>query len=173
MKRRLLSLFLVLSLALSLVLIPASADDGAPQPKQASTVQAVYLGVQDYGTVTSKEKSSFTHRFSVDGSVQEYQVSDADDYALQNRLAEGYVYDITVTDGVVTQVQEAQATAQGEITAADSNSITVDGKEIALDGASVYRITSQAGGSQVDSAQASELTVGETVKVYGDTNPTI
>ena len=56
MKRRLLSLFLVLSLALSLVLIPASADDGAPQPKQASTVQAVYLGVQDYGTVTSKRK---------------------------------------------------------------------------------------------------------------------
>ena len=43
MKRRLLSLFLVLSLALSLVMIPASADDGTPQPLQASTVQAVYL----------------------------------------------------------------------------------------------------------------------------------
>lgn len=45
MKRRLLSLFLVRSLALSLVMIPASAYDGTPQPLQASTVQAVYLGV--------------------------------------------------------------------------------------------------------------------------------
>ena len=173
MKRRLLSLFLVLSLALSLVLIPASADDGAPQPKQASTVQAVYLGVQDYGTVTSSEKSTFTHLFSVNGSVQGYQVSDAGDYALQNLLAEGYVYDITVEDGTVTQVQAAQAAAQGEITAADENSITVDGKQISLEGASIYRITSQAGGSQVDSAEKSLLTVGETVKVYGDANPTI
>ena len=86
MKRRLLSLFLVLSLALSLVMIPASADDGTPQPLQASTVQAVYLGVQDYGTVTSKDKSNFTHLFSVDGSVQRYRVDDADNYALQNQL---------------------------------------------------------------------------------------
>lgn len=173
MKRRLLSLFLVLSLALSLVMIPASADDGTPQPLQASTVQAVYLGVQDYGTVTSKDKSNFTHLFSVDGSVQRYRVDDADNYALQNQLAEGYVYDITVEDGTVTQVQAAQAAAQGEITAADENSITVDGKQISLEGASIYRITSQAGGSQVDSAEAAELTVGETVKVYGDSNPTI
>lgn len=173
MKRRLLSLFLVLSLALSLVMIPASADDGTPQPLQASTVQAVYLGVQDYGTVTSKDKSNFTHLFSVDGSVQRYRVDDADNYALQNQLAEGYVYDITVEDGTVSQVQAAQAAAQGEITAADENSITVDGKQISLEGASIYRITSQAGGSQVDSAEAAELTVGETVKVYGDSNPTI
>ena len=47
-------------------------------------------------------------------------------------------------DGTVTQAQAAKETAQGEITAADETSITVDGQAISLQGASIYRITAQA-----------------------------
>lgn len=93
MKRRLLSLFLVLSLALSLVLIPASADDGAPQPQQASTVQAVYLGIENFAGSDGANKDSFTYRFSVNGTEKIYSIAKDESYSIQNQLQEGYVYD--------------------------------------------------------------------------------
>ena len=63
------------------------------------TKEAVYLGVENYGTVTSKEKESFQHRFFVDGDIKTYTIpADGGKFVLQNQLQEGYVYDITVKD---------------------------------------------------------------------------
>lgn len=170
MKRRLLSQFLVLSLALSLLMLPVSAADAGTTP----AVQAVYLGIENFADSDGDSKDSFTYRFNVDGREETYSIAKDESYSIQNRLQEGYVYDISVEDGIVTQVQAAEETALGEIKAVDKTSITVEGTTVSLQGASIYRITAQAGGAEVAQAQAADLVVGETVKVYGNSsNPTI
>ncbi|MEM5780169.1 MAG: DUF5666 domain-containing protein, partial [Lawsonibacter sp.] len=129
----------------------------------------VYLGVEGYGTVKAAAKSSFVHKFSVNGSTERYQVASDGDFALQNMLAEGYVYDIAVEDGTVIDVQSKEANAEGEITAVAGDSVTVDGTVVELtDTTKIYQITSRAGGAEVTAADVSDLTAGETVKVYGD-----
>ena len=195
MKKRLLSSCLALSLVMSMVAAPASAakppdragssegvyDSSADTVLEAiradeETVQAVYLGVQDYGTVTSSEKEEFVHRFSVDGQEQDYAIvtGAADGYAIQNVLAEGYVFDITVEDGVVTNAQPAEALAEGTVSAVDEDSLTVDGKEIAISqDTAIYAIDAQAGGAQVTKSALEDLAAGETVKVYDNSGETV
>ena len=64
MKKRVLSVFLALSLLLSLIALPV------PAASPGETVShAVYLGVQNYGTVQAADKDTFVHRFSVDGKT--------------------------------------------------------------------------------------------------------
>ena len=176
MKRRLLSSCLALSLVLSMTALPVSAappedPDNNIQSQNAGNTeyQAVYLGVQGYGTVTKDEKESFVHRFSVDGTEMDFTVAtgEEENYVIQNVLSEGYVFDITVEDGVVTAAQPADVQVQGPISAVSEDSITVDGQAVALDAdTAVYTITAQAGGAQVTQTQTGDLAEGETVKVY-------
>jgi len=79
--------------------------------------EAVYLGVKDYGLEeTNKDnKDDFQYRFDVDGNEEIYRVSngtkDKDgnyDYPIQNVLKEGYRYNVTINDGVVTEAVEIQ-----------------------------------------------------------------
>lgn len=63
---------------------------------------AEYLGIENYGSVSIEEAASFKHRFLVDGVESQYLVSIENDYALENSLMEGYVFDLTVEDGTVT-----------------------------------------------------------------------
>lgn len=79
----------------------SSVSDSA-DPQNEIVKGAVYGGVKDYGTVTSEDKDNFTHVFAVDGEKLEYAVSIRDNYAVQNTLQEGYAYDLTVEDGVIT-----------------------------------------------------------------------
>ena len=77
--------------------ILADLFEGITIPQQ--TMEAVYLGVENYGTVTKNEKESFKHRFFIDGDIKTYTIpADGGKFEIQNQLQEGYIYDITVKD---------------------------------------------------------------------------
>ena len=95
-------------LALSLTLVPwtAAAKGGAHK------VEGIYRGIVNYGSVDRDQAAEFTYRFTVDGKEKIYSLwsGESDEngpsYPLQNQLKEGYRYELTVQDGVVTQVKE-------------------------------------------------------------------
>ncbi len=148
----------------------------------------VYAGIPGLGTFGAftwdddftrwVDKPDMVHGFYMDGQLKTLQIATpgavdedgckpASAYVLQNKLAEGYVYNITVAKGVVTAVEPASG-VEGTVTSVSADSITVDGKTVALDSdTQFYAITSQAGGAQVKPISASELR-GKTVKAYGN-----
>ena len=146
---------------------PETSENPEVSLADGEHANAVYLGVVGYGTVTSKEKDNFIHRFFVNGEEKTAKVSTADNYALQNKLAEGYVYSITAADGVVTGVIPASGVEGVASSVSDSN-ITVDGSTVAVNGETkAYAITTKAGGAVVTEISLADVS-GKTVKVYGD-----
>ena len=129
----------------------------------------MYLGVKDYGTVEADSKPDFVHRFYTNGEEVQYTIASSDNkYAVQNKLQEGYVYDLSTQGNVVTDANLAAAKAEGKIESATASSVTVGGKT--YDIANVYEITNNtAGKATVTAKTAADLTAGATVKVYGDT----
>lgn len=183
MKKKLMSILLSAAM-LTAMAAPAFAAEG-----DGEKTNAVYLGVQGYGTlnyaqrdenhdtvkdadgktiiVNPTEKADFVHRFFVDGKEETYLVSAENNYAIQNILAEGYVFDITVADGVVTAAKAVQG-VEGVASAAAADSVTVDGKEIAVaEGAKAYAVDPKTGGAVVTEIDLASV-AGKTVKVYGD-----
>ena len=146
--------------------ILADLFKGVTIPQQ--TTEAVYLGVENYGTVTKNEKESFKHRFFIDGDIKTYTIpADGGKFEIQNQLQEGYIYDITVKDEA--QVVDVELkdkghndVVMGEVTAIGENTITVNGKTLNTADSKTYEITSKAGGSSV---KAATVAVGDTVKV--------
>ena len=167
MKKRLCSLLLVLTMLSTLLVAPASALE-ADGSTSAGNETYVYLGVKDYGTVEADSKPDFVHRFYTNGEEVEYTIASNDKYAVQNKLQEGYVYDLSTQGSVVTDANLAAAKAEGKIESATASSVTVGGKT--YDIANVYEITNNtAGKATVTAKTAADLTAGATVKVYGDT----
>ena len=97
---------------------------GCSANKSASVeTEAVYLGVENYGAEeTNKEhRDEFMYRFEIDGVEASFQLMNGAkdeegryDYPLQNRLKEGYTYRVTIEDGTVIAVSEAEAASQAE-----------------------------------------------------------
>lgn len=168
MKKRLFSLLLVLTMLSTLLVAPASALE-ADGSTNAGNETYVYLGVKDYGTVEADSKPDFVHRFYTNGEEVQYTIASSDNkYAVQNKLQEGYVYDLSTQGNVVTDANLAAAKAEGKIESATASSVTVGGKT--YDIANVYEITNNtAGKATVTAKTAADLTAGATVKVYGDT----
>lgn len=168
MKKRLCSLLLVLTMLSTLLVAPASALE-ADGSTSAGNKTYVYLGVKDYGTVEADSKPDFVHRFYTNGKEVQYTIASSDNkYAIQNKLQEGYVYDLSTQGSVVTDANLAAAKAEGKIESATASSVTVGGKT--YDIANVYEITNNtAGKATVTAKTAADLTAGATVKVYGDT----
>lgn len=168
MKKRLCSLLLVLTMLSTLLVAPASALE-ADGSTSAGNKTYVYLGVKDYGTVEADSKPDFVHRFYTNGKEAQYTIASSDNkYAVQNKLQEGYVYDLSTQGSVVTDANLAAAKAEGKIESATASSVTVGGKT--YDIANVYEITNNtAGKATVTAKTAADLTAGATVKVYGDT----
>ena len=168
MKKRLCSLLLVLTMLSTLLVAPASALE-ADGSTSAGNKTYVYLGVKDYGTVEADSKPDFVHRFYTNGKEVQYTIASSDNkYAVQNKLQEGYVYDLSTQGSVVTDANLAAAKAEGKIESATASSVTVGGKT--YDIANVYEITNNtAGKATVTAKTAADLTAGATVKVYGDT----
>lgn len=87
------------------------------EPVETTTEDAVkemtgvYLGVQDYGYVNIADVDDFGYRFSIDGEDSVYKISDSkeNDYVLQNRLKEGYDFDINVVDGYLVDLSQKGA----------------------------------------------------------------
>ena len=78
-------------------------------------VRAVFLGVQNYGAPETKKENAeqFFYRFNVDGVEQVYAIdnsekdaSGAPAYAVQNKLKEGYTFDVLLRDGIIVDVAE-------------------------------------------------------------------
>lgn len=168
MKKRLCSLLLVLTMLSTLLVAPASALE-ADGSTSAGNKTYVYLGVKDYGTVEADSKPDFVHRFYTNGKEVQYTIASSDNkYAVQNKLQEGYVYDLSTQGSVVTDANLAAAKAEGKVESATASSVTVGGKT--YDIANVYEITNNtAGKATVTAKTAADLTAGATVKVYGDT----
>ena len=156
--------------------ILADLFEGITIPQQ--TMEAVYLGVENYGTVTKNEKESFKHRFFIDGDIKTYTIpADGGKFEIQNQLQEGYIYDITVKDeaqviDVELKDKGHSNVVMGEVTAIGENTITVNGKTLNTADSKTYEITSKAGGSSV---KAATVAVGDTVKVMvnGDQAETV
>lgn len=122
MKKRLCSLLLVLTMLSTLLVAPASALE-ADGSTSVGNETYVYLGVKDYGTVSSKNpgKDNFIHRFFADGKVVEFKVANDGRYSIQNTLQEGYVYDLTVENSVVTAASAAASSVEGTIASIDDS----------------------------------------------------
>ena len=164
MKKRLCSLLLVLTMLSTLLVAPASALE-ADGSTGAGNETYVYLGVKDYGTVEADSKPDFVHRFYTNGEEVQYTIDSDDKYAVQNKLQEGYVYDLTVQGAVVTDAEPAAVTAEGEITDMSTSTVTIAGKEYPY--AAMYQIDNTAAGATAVTAPS--YPVGKTAKVYGDT----
>ena len=169
MKKRLCSLLLVLTMLSTLLVAPASALE-ADGSTSAGSETYVYLGVKDYGTVEADSKPDFVHRFYTNGEEVQYTIASSDDkYAVQNKLQEGYVYDLTIENGVVTDAAAATADAEGTIKEINATRVTFE------DGTSapyyhIYEISNTAAGATAVAA-VTDLTAlaGKTAKVYGNT----
>lgn len=161
MKKRFLAILLVLVLFISI---------GTPYFAEENTEEipnAVYLGVAGYNTIDSNYKDNFEHRFSVDGNERLLKVSNKDDYAFNNLLAEGYVFNLSIdANNTVVNVEIPEPSAIGTIETVNSNKLKVDGVNIKVsDEMNVFEITTMPGGAEV---KQTSLEVGKTVKVYGN-----
>lgn len=159
MKERVISNLLVLFLVMSMF-TPCFAEAAT------KISNAVYLGVVGYGTVQSDNKDNFEYRFSVDGKEDTYKVSTADDYAINNVLAEGYIFDLVVKNKTVVDISAPEPSVTGTVQAVTSSAIKVDGQDISItENTKIFEISTKAGGADVKTAS---LEVGKSVKVYGD-----
>mgnify|MGYP000963260587 CR=1 FL=1 len=153
-------------LALPLLIVPVTACSAA-----AGTLTAVYLGVKDYGTVQADDKDSFRYRFSIGGEEVIYGVSNANDYKINNILAEGYVFNLTVGEDTVVDISIAEPDAAGTVQSISADTVTVAGDDIKItSNTKIYEITGKAGGAKVEEAA---LGTGRSVKVYGNPADTI
>jgi len=129
--------------------------------------QAVYLGIENYGSQNKEHMTSFFHRFNINGQDYSYTIPDNNNtYMIQNKLQEGYIYDITVRNGSVITANPAKSIAVGKISFTDGNTIVVAGQSIPLNGAEIYRIVNAAGKSLVSMISVADLQIGESVKAY-------
>ncbi|RHU66639.1 hypothetical protein DXC62_13335 [Ruminococcaceae bacterium TF06-43] len=144
MKKRLCSLLLVLTMLSTLLVAPASALE-ADGSTSVGNETYVYLGVKDYGTVEADSKPDFVHRFYTNGEEVQYTIASSDNkYAVQNKLQEGYVYDLTIEGGVVTDAAAATADAEGTIASIDDSTVTVNGAAVKY--SAIYEISNNAAG---------------------------
>lgn len=136
--------------------------------------EAVYLGVEDYGSLEkNKDESSlknFTHKFFIDGKVENLKIKSEDlrsnglpKFELQNKLWEGYIYDLVISNGEVVNLSRlarfGSDMVEGNVTDVKNNSIFVNNKEIKLnEETKIYKISWLPGGSIVTEGSFNNLT---------------
>lgn len=171
MKKKLCALLLSASMLSSLA-VPAFAAESGASLKGAAGDDAIYLGVKNYGTVTSEDKENFVHRFFVDGQEKTFTIpADGGKFEIQNKLQEGYIYDVTIDGGQITAAEMEKGDAAGVLTKIDpgSNQISLAQKAFTVnEDTQVYDITTQAGGAEAREINVSDLKEGETVRIVVD-----
>lgn len=144
--------------------------DKRTQPCIQNEMEAVYLGVEGYGTVTSAEKDCFKYRFSINGETRLFRIFTAGSYAIQNCLEEGCFYRITEKGGVVTAVRPAGGII-GRVTAVKPDGIWVGDQSFSIGRcAGVDRITTEAGGASVISDTAR---IGDGMRISTEKGDTV
>lgn len=110
--------------------------------------EAVFLGVQGYGTVKAADRERFRFRFSTDGVERVYAVESCSRFALQNRLREGGICRIALCGDTVAAVEPPVNARLGA--ALDERTIlTSEGTRIAAAGVPAERIFRRPGGAEV------------------------
>lgn len=128
-------------------------------------MEAVYLGVEGYGTVTAAQRDSFRHRFSVCGQTKLFRISAAGGYAIQNQMEEGNFYRITVENTVVTGC-DLLAGIGGTVTAVENEVLCVEGRRFTVpSGTRIFKIAAVAGGACVTPAA---VRPGDCVRIFAD-----
>ena len=153
MKKRTSALLLALVMIFSLMAPMANAAE------TPVTKEAVYLGLENFTEMDTDngDESTFVHRFFIDGEVETFTIGgEKENYPIQNQLMEGYIYNITTTNGDITAVEllDKGTIKMGKV--ADMGD---------LSGKPVYEITQAVGGSTVTKIEASALQATDTVKV--------
>ena len=95
----------------------AAAEGGGDMAR----MEAVYLGVENYGAeaVNKDAREDFRYRFLIDGEEALLRIDsgapteDGYEYPIQNRLKENYAFEIAVADGVVLSAEELPGQADG------------------------------------------------------------
>ena len=179
MKKKLCALLLSASMLSSLA-VPAFAVDASETnapPRQTDGEDVVYLGVKGYGTVSSKDKENFVHRFFVDGKEEEFTIpADGGKFEIQNKLQEGYIYDVTIADGQITAAEMEEGDVAGVLTSVWTDDdgdwrIKVDNESFTINkDAELYDITSKAGGATVQDIKFDDLKKDETVRIVVDSD---
>ena len=160
-------------------ILPASEQFLGPVPgsggtnyEAPSTWEAVYLGVQGYGTVSGSQKEHFRHRFCVNGKEYIWAIdSKKRTYPIQNQLEEGSIYDVTVANGIVSSVKKKSGSFAGTVTGITSKTLTVDGKKLSLPPlAQVWSINTRPGGASVSRKTLADVKKGSTVRIFMNRN---
>ena len=132
------------------------------------TVEAVYLGVENYAEANGRNKDSFKYRFAVNGEEAIYAIENIGGvYALQNQLQNGYIYNISIAAGIITDVELLdkghEDVVMGTVTKVTGTAIYVDGVKVALTDA-IYEIESPVAASGAVVNVIDAVAVGDTVK---------
>ena len=179
MKQKLCALLLSASMLSSLA-VPAFAVDASETnapPSQTPGEDVVYLGVENYGKVTKDEKETFKHRFFVDGAEKTFTIpADGGKFEIQNKLQEGYIYDVTIDGDQITAAEMEEGDVAGVLTKVWTDDdgdwrIKVDNESFTINkDAELYDITSKAGGATVQDIKFNELKQNETVRIVVDSD---
>lgn len=162
MQRRPIQAFFIL-VALPALLLCARASHERHLP------HAVYLGIKGYGNLDFKDAENFEHRFYTDGSESSFRIS-TEDYAVQNILAEGSVYDLTLKDGKLVAALPSVPYAAGPVApSGDTASCIIAGRSISPE-ARVYGIERKSGGALVSKGS---LAAGKNAEAYGKFGETV
>ena len=159
-------------------ILPESEAFLAPPVEDAELLEApsiweaVYLGVDGYGTVSGKQKEHFRHRFWVNGKEYLWAIdSKKQTYPIQNQLEEGSIYDVTVANGIVSSVNKKSGSFAGTVTGITSDRLTVDGRALSLPPlAQVWSIDTRPGGASVSRKTLSDVEKGSTVRIFMNRN---
>ena len=110
----------------------------------------------------------------MDGTEKEFTIpADGGKFEIQNKLQEGYIYDVTIDGNTITAAEMEEGDVAGVLTDlnADRNRIYVDNESFTVnDDAELYDIDAQAGGATVTKITFDELKVDDTVRIVVDSD---
>ena len=110
----------------------------------------------------------------MDGKEEEFTIpADGGKFEIQNKLQEGYIYDVTIADGQITAAEMEEGDAAGVLTEVDaaSKQISIDQSSFNInENTQFYDITAKAGGAKVEKIEFNSLNPNETVRVVVDRN---
>ena len=130
-------------------------------PTDEDYVEGVYLGIYNYGTVTSSTLDSFKYLFFVNDETKKYQIAKVGNYELQNQLEEGNIYKLEVEDGKITNLIKlddqvpfsasiTSSIVEGKVEEISAQNIKINGTNYQrLENTKTYDIGKSAGGASV------------------------
>ena len=145
-----------------------SVDVLGAWPTDVDYTEAVYLGIYNYGKVTSSTLDSFKYRFFIDGAEKQYEIKKKGSYELQNLLEEGNVYKLELEGEKVSSITKlddintfsavnASSVIEGKVDEISAQNIKINGTNYQrLEDTKTYEIKKSAGGATVISATIKE-----------------